>query len=181
MKGYADESNATQIVNKSQHNDIVINSSPVSLLLITQDLVSVIDSSQVSEITSEIKGEFNTSLLSMEAGILQSKQTSSWNKYYFQGAVTLHQQNEFNVSLMANIEQINNFNHHNDQTSFLDNSIIINETELNYSFGIITSYSVSPTWHFSGGIVHAESLNDGTKNTWYGDTNMALIGTTYSF
>lgn len=181
MKSYADESQAIQTEHKNQHSDIVTKSSPVSLLLITQDLVAVIDSSQPLEVTTEIKGEFTTRLLSMEAGILQSKQASGWNKYYFQGAVTLHQQNEFNVSLMANIEQINNFNHHNDQTPILDNSITLNETELNYSFGIITSYSVSPTWHFSGGIIHAESLNETTKNTWYGDTNMALIGTTYSF
>jgi len=83
--------------------------------------------------------------------------------------------------LMANIEQLNNFNYHNNKPIFLDSSITINETELNYSYGIITSYSVSPAWQFSGGIIHAKPLNDSTQSAWYGDANMALIGTTYSF
>ena len=181
IRSYAGEGDLAQAEYKSVLSDLVTNSSPVSQLILIQDLSAVIDNVQTAEITPKIKGEFNTRLLSIEAGMLQSKQESNWNKYYFQGAVILHQKNEFNVSLMANIEQINNFNHHNNQTPFTDNTIILSETELNYSYGLITSYSISPAWNFSGGIIHAESLNDSTQNTWFGDANMALIGTTYSF
>jgi hypothetical protein len=182
IKSYADEGYTTHTEQKNTHSDLVNNSSPVSQLLLTQDLTTAtLDNNQVLELTPKIKGEFTTRLLSIEAGMLQSKKESNWNKYYFQGAVTLHQYNQFNVSLMANIEQINNFNHHNDQIPFADSSIIINQTELNYSYGIITSYSVNPAWKFSGGIIHAESLNESPQNTWYGDANVALIGTTYSF
>jgi len=181
MKSYADEESTSQRAYQNHHSDIVTNNSPVSQFLLSQDLITTIDNSQALELTEKIKGEFKTRLLSLEAGMLQSKQESSWNKYYFQGAVTLHQQNELNVSLMANIEQINNFNHHNDQALILNSSLIINETELSYSYGIITSYSVSPAWQFSGGIIHAQPLNESTQSTWYGDANMALIGTTYSF
>lgn len=181
IKSYADKSNTTQADHKSPYSDLVINSSPVSQLILIQDLPVTIDGSQALEFTSKVKGEFNTRLLSIEAGMLQSKQESNWSKYYFQGAVTLHQQNAFNVSLMANIEQINNFNNHNEQTPFINSPIIIHETELNYSYGIITSYSITPAWRFSGGIIHAEPLNSPAQNTWFGDANMALIGTTYSF
>lgn len=182
IKSVADEGSTKQAEYNRSHSNIVINSSPVSQLLLTQDLTAAsLDSSQALEHTAKIKGEFTTRLLSIEAGVLQSKQEANWSKYYFQGAVTLHQHDEFNVSLMANIEQINSFNHHNDKTPFVDSLITINETELNYSYGIITSYSVNPAWQFSGGIIHAESLNESAQGTWYGDANMALIGTSYSF
>ena len=181
ITSYADEDDLAQTEYKNPLSNLVTNSSPVSQLILIQDLSVVIDNVQALEKTPKIKGEFNTRLFSIEAGMLQSKQESNWNKYYFQGAVILHQQNEFNVSFMANIEQINNFNHYNEQTSFTDNTIILSETELNYSYGLITSYAISPAWQFSGGIIHAESLNNPAQNTWLGDANMALIGTTYSF
>jgi len=181
VKGYAYGDDTAQTRHKSPYSDLVTNSSPVSQFFLTQDLTAAIDNSQTLEFTPKIKGEFITRILSIEAGMLQSKNESNWNKYYFQGAVTLHQKNEFNVSLMANIEQINNFNYHNDQKTILSNSKIMNETESSYSYGIITSYSINSTWQFSGGIIHAESLNESAQRSWYGDANMALIGTTYSF
>ncbi len=182
IKSYADENNTQPTEHKNVHSDIVNTSSPVSQLLLTQDLtIAPLDSYQDLQFTPQIKGEFSTQRLSIEAGMLQSKQESNWSKYYFQGSVTLHQHNEFNVSLMANIEQLNSFNYHNEKTSILDNTLVINETEINYSYGIITSYSVSPAWQFSGGIIHAQPLNESAQNSWYGDANMALIGTTYSF
>jgi hypothetical protein len=181
IKSYADGSGTEKIEYKKAYSNLVTNSSAVSQILLIQDLpVESFNSPQPLEATTKVKGEFNTQLLSIEAGMLESKQESNWSKYYFQGALTLHQYDEFNVSLMANIEQLNNFNYHHNQTLFLDNSTI-NETKLNYSYGIITSYSISPAWQFSGGIIHAEPLNDSTQNTWNGDANMALIGTTYSF
>lgn len=173
------------IKQKSYNNielDLVTNSSPVSQLILTQDLNTLpTDTFKNYEAPKKIVGEFNTRLLSVEAGVIESKQESNWSKYYFQGALVLHQHDEFNVSLMANIEQINSFYHHNELSLTLDNSIIINETEVNYSYGIVGSYSISPSWKFSGGVIHAQPLNEQKQNTWYGDANMALIGTTYSF
>jgi len=181
MKSYADAANAIPEDYKTSPSISVTNNSPISQLFLTEDLAITIDSSKALELTPKIKGEFSTNLLSIEAGMLQSKEEINWNKYYLQGAITLHQKNEFNVSLMANIEQINNYNHHNNQKIMFNNSIIINETELSYRYGIITSYSISPAWQFSGGIIRAQSLNESTQGSWYGDANMALIGTTYSF
>jgi hypothetical protein len=179
---FADETSIKRIEYKSPYSDIITNSSPASQLLFIHDLTTEpLNDLQPLKGTPIIKGKFNTQLVSIEAGMLQSKQEASWSKYYFQGALTLHRYDDFNVSLMANIEQLNNFSSHNNQTVTFDNLTTLNETELNYSYGIITSYSISPAWQFSGGIIHAEPLNDATKNTWYGDANMALIGTTYSF
>jgi len=179
IRGYADNSNITPIDLTKSYSDLIINSSAVSQLLVTQDLTAtLLDSSQALKLTPTIKGEISSQLLSVEAGIIQTQNQSNWSKYYFQGAVTLHQHEELNVSLMANIEQIKHYNH---QAHLLKSPIILNETELSYSYGIITSYSISPAWQLSGGIIHAESLKDSTQTTWYGDANMALIGTSYSF
>ena len=120
-------------------------------------------------------------MLSLKVGIVESKQKANWSKYYLKGSVILHEHNDMNVSIMANIEQTNSFYYHLLQTPQLNNSITVNETEANYSYGIVGSYDISPAWQFSGGIIHAAPLNEGKKNTWYGDTNMALLGTSYSF
>ncbi len=182
LNSFADEKDTEKTDNKSAYSELITNSSPINQLIFIQDITSEsFNTLQPLEVTPNIKGEFNTRLLSIEAGMLQSKKESSWSRYYFQGAVTLHQHDEFNVSLMANIEQLNNFNYHTKQTLFLDSSMTIMESELNYSYGIITSYSINRSWQLSGGIIHAKPLNESTLNTWYGDANMALIGTTYSF
>ena len=179
INGFAEKSNIEDIDPIKSYSDLIINISAVSQLLVTQDLTAaLLDSTQTLELTPTIKGEVSTQLLSIEAGIIQPQNQSNWSKYYFQGAVTLHQQDDLNVSLMANIEQIKHYNH---QTHLFESPIALNETELSYSYGIITSYSISPSWQFSGGVIHAQSLKDSAQTTWYGDANMALIGTTYSF
>lgn len=179
IKGYAEKSNIKDIDPIKSNSDLIINSSAASQLLVTQDLTAtLLDSTQALELTPTIKGEVSSQLLSIEAGMIQTQNQSNWSKYYFQGAVTLHQHDELNVSLMANIEQIKHYNH---QKHLFKSPIALNETELSYSYGIITSYSISSSWQLSGGIIHAESLKDSTQTTWYGDANLALIGTTYSF
>lgn len=179
IKGYTEKNNIETIEPIQFYRDLIINSSAVSQLLIRQDLTAtLLDSTQALELTPTIKGEVSTALLSIEAGIMQPQHQLNWSKYYFQGAVKLHQHDELNISLMANIEQIKQFNH---QPALTKSPIVFNETELNYSYGIITNYSVSPAWQFSGGVIHAESLNESAQTTWYTDANMALIGTTYFF
>ncbi len=178
----ANETDFTQIEINNSQTDIVINSSPVSQLILSQEAIfTPLDSSQSIASTSMIKGEFSTRLLSLEAGVLSPKLEANWSKFYFKGALTLHQHADFNVSLMANIEQINSYNYHNEQAPSFTDSLSISETELNYSYGIITSYTINSGWQFSGGIIHAAPVNDANQTTWYGDEKMALIGTTYSF
>lgn len=188
IKGHADESYA---VNTYQYNDpynyLVINSSPINQLLSVHELIIASnDGQQIVEVPAQITGKFHSQLLSIEAGIMQSGQESNWSKYYFQGALTIHQYDKFNLSLMANIEQLNNVHSlyvlsNKNQTPYVESLTMSNETELNYSYGLVGRYSVNSTWQFSGGIIHAQAINESNSNVWYGNTNMALIGTTYSF
>lgn len=181
-QNYANEHDSSRVPKKNTFSDLIINNSPASQILYTNDLTTEsLNILEPLEVTPTIEGEFNTDLLSIKAGVLQSKNESSTSKYYFQGAITVHQHKEFNVSIMANVEQLNNINYFSNHAVFLDNSLIMNETEVNYSYGIITSYSINRSWQFSGGIIHAEPLSESTLNTWHSDENMALIGTTYSF
>ncbi|MBL4764991.1 MAG: hypothetical protein JKX67_06895 [Colwellia sp.] len=197
IKSYADESYAVKSIHDSEPsylatdslatNSLAINSSSIHQLLFLNDLIiSSLDSSLTVKLPIQISGKFHSQLLSIEAGVMQSDQESNWSKYYFQGNLTLHQYNKFNLSLMANIEQLNNvyslnFVNNSYQTPYVENLAMSDETELNYSYGLMGSYSVNSTWQFSGGIIHAQTFNELNSNSWYNNKNMALIGTTYSF
>ena len=179
---YAIEHDIATTPKNDTFSDLIINNSPTNQMLYIDDLTAEsFNVLQPLETTPSIEGKYNNKLLSIKAGVLQSKQESSASKYYFQGTLTLHQHKEFNVSIMANLEQLNNVNYLSNQALFVDNALIMNETEVNYSYGIITSYTINQSWQFSGGIIHAEPLYAPTLNTWNNDENMALIGTTYSF
>lgn len=174
-------------IDSKPYNYLAINNSPINQLLFVHDLtITSIDSTSINELPTQISGEFHTQLLSIEAGVIQSDNVSNWSKYYFQGAVILHQYEKFNLSLMANIEQLNNVHalylfNNEEQTPYGENLPVNNETKLNYSWGLVGSYSINSTWQFSGGVIRAEAFREQNSNTWYSDTNMALIGTTYSF
>lgn len=188
MTNYAGESSA----NNNPHNSdpyhyLATTSSPINQLIFVHDLIiTSTDSSPTIEQPTQMSGTFHSQFISIEVGLMQSDQQSNWSKYYFQGALTLHQYNKFNLSLMANIEQLNNFHslylvNDKNQVSLAENLTGKHETELNYSYGLIGKYSVNSTWQFSGGIIHAQALNESNSNTWYNNSSMALIGTTYSF
>lgn len=188
MTNYADENNAKNIIHSSDpYHYLATNSSPINQLIFVHDLIiTSIDSSPTVELPAQMSGTFHSQFISIEVGLMQSDQLSNWSKYYFQGALTLHQYDKFNLSLMANIEQLNNFHslylvNNKYQVSLAENLTGNNETELNYSYGLIGSYSVNSTWQFSGGIIHAQALNEPNSNAWYSNSSMALIGTTYSF
>ncbi|MCW8833224.1 MAG: hypothetical protein OQK09_03510 [Colwellia sp.] len=129
----------------------------------------------------QIQGKFSTSLVSIETGLMQSPQTSSWRKYYLNGAITLHNNNAFNLSLTANIEQFKDIDLHYYQMPALENMNTVSDSELNYSYGLIGSYTINSTWHFSGGIIHSPSINNFNSAIIHNNTNMALVGTTYTF
>ncbi|MBL4822190.1 MAG: hypothetical protein JKX90_01520 [Colwellia sp.] len=192
IKSYADESYAVDSIHNSEPYYLVIdslalNSSSINQLLFLNDLIiSSMDPSPTVKLPVQISGKIHSPLLSIEAGVMQSGEVSNWSKYYFQGALTLHQYNKFNLSLMANIEQLNNvyslnFVNNSYQTPYVENLAKSDETELNYSYGLMGSYSVNSTWQFSGGIIHAQTFNELNSSTRYSNKNMALIGTTYSF
>lgn len=188
MTNYADENKAKNTIHSSDsYHYLATNSSPISQLVFVHERIKTATvSSPVIELPAQMSGTFNNTFVSIEAGLIQSNQLSNWSKYYFQGALTLHKHDKFNLLLMANIEQqrnlhslyvVNNKNH----TSLAKNLTGKNGTELNYSYGLIGSYSVNSTWQFSGGIIHTQALDEPKSNTWHVNSSMALIGTTYSF
>lgn len=188
IQSYADENYVVNNIHSSESfSYLTTNSSSINQLLIIHDLtINSIDSLPSIELPNHISGKFKNELLSLEAGVVQFSEVSNWSKYYFQGAVTLHQYNKFNLSLMANIEQLNNFHalnfvNNNYQTSYVESLSMSNETELNYSYGLVGRYSINSTWQFSGGFIHAQAFNEPNSNAWYSNKSMALIGTTYSF
>ena len=188
MTNYANENNVKNNIHSSvPYHYFTTNSSSTNQLIFVHELIiTSIDSSSTIEIPAQISGSFNSQYISVEIGLIQSEQQSNWSKYYFEGALTLHRYNKFNLSLMANIEQRNNFYtlyfvNNKNHISVAENLTGNNETELNYSYGLIGSYSVNPTWQFSGGIIHTQALDEPNSNTWSINSNMALIGTSYSF
>jgi len=130
---------------------------------------------------AQIQGKYTTGRMSLETGLMQSQQTSNWSKYYFSGAITLHKNNDFNLSLTASIEQLKSIDLRSYQTPILASLRINNDAKLNYSYGLVGRYSVNSTWSFSGGITHSPTINDSDNAVLYSNTHMALVGTTYSF
>lgn len=129
----------------------------------------------------KIQGKYTTGIMSIETGLIQTESTSNWQQYYFTGAISLHQKNAFNLSLTASIEQFKDGDLNYYQTPILDNKHKTIATELNYSYGLIGSYSVNSTWHFSGGFIHSPTTNNTNDLIIYRNKQMALVGTTYSF
>ena len=128
----------------------------------------------------QIKSQYQTQFASFEIGMVQSYDEISWNKSFVQGTIIIHKNNNFSLVVLANIEQLNSANFHYSPAQILENTIVSNEPMLNYSFGLMSNYSINEAWHFSGGIIHSETTaSDST--TLEPDDNMALIGTTYSF
>lgn len=175
IRSYADDSNLVNNIERgSNYNDLIIISSSINSLSF----------SPINEVPTKISGNYSNQLLSIEAGVVQSTPLTNWHKYYFQGALTLHQHESFNLSLMANIEQQDNFyspylSNDKEQAPYETQYSLSPETELSY--GLVGSYTINSTWQFSGGIIHAQPLNEQNSSIWYSNKNMALIGATYSF
>jgi hypothetical protein len=183
IKSYADDiSSVKNTYDSKMYNYPAMNQSPLVHYL----NAVAIGSSPTFEIPTQLLGKYQSQLLSIEAGIIKSSQESNWSKYYFQGALTLHQHEKFNVSLMANIEQLNGFYslyllNNKYQKPYRENLIIGNEKKSNYSYAVVGSYSVNATWQVSGGIIHRQAVDTLNSTAWYNNKNIALIGTTYSF
>lgn len=179
---YAEEASDLQQSKTPVSNAFIINNYQLNQLLTLNELTKT---SYHHLFTVEpqltLQGTYTTGIVSIETGVMQSEYASSWSKYYFSGAVTLHQNDTLNVSLTASIEQLNNTNLSYYQTPLLESINNIHKTELNYSYGLIGSYTVNSTWNFSGGIIHLPIKNDAKSTIIYSNNHIALVGTTYSF
>lgn len=182
IASYADEKNDTHSINTTITNTFIINNSHLSPLLELHDFTQSTDNDAlIFKSNAQIQGKYTAGRMSIETGLMQSQQTSNWSKYYFSGAITLHQNSAFNLSLTASIEQLKSIDLKHYQTPVLASLSINNEAKLNYSYGLVGSYSVNSTWHFSGGITHSPTINDTNNAVLYSNTHMALVGATYSF
>jgi len=131
--------------------------------------------------TPQIKDRFTAGIISLEPSLIIPQHNLHWSKYLLSGSVTLHQNNAFNLSLTTNIEQLKSINFGSYQQSILEHINYVDESELNFSYGVMGSYSINARWYFSGGIIHAPEIKGVQNSTDFSNTNMALVGTTYSF
>ena len=184
---YAYEENELHSANTSITIPSIIENNHLYQLLAFNDLTHSLNNTiftfeqNIFESKPQIQGKFSAGRVSIETGLMQSQQASNWSKYYFNGAIILHQKNAFNLSLTASIEQLKNINLNYYQTPVLESVNNSHNVDLNYSYGLIGSYSINSTWHFSGGIIHSSIINDMDNDILYNNTHMALVGTTYSF
>lgn len=179
---YADETNDLIHTNTPVVNTFIITNYHLNQQFAFHDVTQSINDS-VFTLTEkpQIQGKYTAGIMSIETGLIPAQTASNWNQYYFTGAISLHKKNAFNLSLTASIEQFKNRDSSYYQTPVLDNTHNIIDSELNYSYGLIGSYSVNSTWHFSGGFIHSPIINDTNNVILYRNKQMALVGTTYSF
>lgn len=177
---YAEEQSNKTHISAPLTNTFIVNNYQLNPLLAFHDLTQTNNINNF-EPTAQIQGTYTTKIMSIETGLMKPKKAASWSKYYFTGAVTIHQNNAFNLSLTASIEQLKNMGSNYFQTPISESINGVHDSDLNYSYGLMGSYSVNPAWHFSGGIIHSPTINDANNTILYGDSHVALIGTTYSF
>jgi len=179
---YADEKNNTIHANTPVTNTFIITNYHLNQQFAFHDVTqSINDSVFTLTVKPQIQGKYTAGIMSIETGLIPVQTASNWRQYYFTGAISLHKNNAFNLSLTASIEQFKDMDSNYDQTLILDNTHKIIDTELNYSYGLIGSYSVNSTWHFSGGFIHSPITDDINNVIFHRNKQMALVGTTYSF
>jgi hypothetical protein len=102
------------------------------------------------------------------------------DNFTFNNQLTLHHSEHFNLLITANITQTTTF----EQSSTSDNKLIpssfLPNNELSHQYGLIGSYSLTPKWQVSGGLIYSKpSFFMGNEQS--NINNVALIGTSYSF
>ncbi len=177
---YADENNDITHAKTPVTSAFIMMNNHLNQQFSFHDATQSINDSVFAKKT-QIQGKYTTGIMSIETGLIQAQSAENGRQYYFTGAISLHQNNIFNLSLTASIEQFKNMDLSYYQAPMLDNAHNDIDTELNYSYGLIGSYSVNSTWHFSGGFIHSAIINDTNNVIWYRNEQMALVGTTYSF
>lgn len=124
---------------------------------------------------------------SAETGMLSnSKNILSSGKIYLQGAYSLFDNQNLNISVTAKVEALdeNNVNsYYGDKKLTSNNSIFKEHQATNTTLGIISTYSINKQWKVLG-IISSTTLDDKIENSPLIDNSnlhMALIGTSYSF
>ena len=116
------------------------------------------------------------------------------NTLAYNTQLTLHKGKKFNLLMATHISQASIiFQEHSKLTASHTKNVLaitleskgtpsiysgINQTGQQY--GLIGSYSVTPAWQVSGGIIHT-SISPNLSNDQDDMNNVALIGTSYSF
>lgn len=178
---HANENTNTKPPKKALLNNLSISSSELNQLIAFDNIDKTIHSNFTFEPLPQIQGIYTLGRVSLETGLMQSYNSSDWSKYYLAGAIVLHKHNAFNLSLTAGVEQLKSTTLNYPQAPYLDNLSKTNNSEYNYSYGLVGHYSLDSTWHFTGGIIHTPSKNSLPNDNIYINNHMALVGTTYSF
>ena len=165
----------------AHHSFLLTNNYDAIRAITYESLPNIYDKTFSSEEILSLEGGFTKGIISIKTGKVTSESFTSWSKHYLNSAVTIHQNNTFNLSITASVEQFENSHLRSQLQPITTNNQKVNNTELNYSYGLMGSYSISPTWYFSGGIIHSAPINETDNTSVHTNTSMALIGTTYSF
>lgn len=165
----------------AHHSFLLTNNYDAIRAITYESLPNIYDESFSSEQILSVEGGFAKGILSIKTGKITSESFTSWSKNYLNSAITIHQNNAFNLSITASVEQFENSYLSSQLQPITTNNQQVKITEFNYSYGLVGSYSISPTWYFSGGIIHSSPINESNNTYWHTNSSMALIGTTYSF
>ncbi|MCO4798363.1 MAG: MipA/OmpV family protein [Colwelliaceae bacterium] len=124
---------------------------------------------------------------SAETGMLSnSKNILSSGKIYLQGAYSLFENQNLNISVTAKVEALDESNvnsYYGDKKLAVNNSIFEEHQATNTTLGIISTYSINKQWKVLG-IISSTTLDNKIENSpLIDDSNlhMALIGTSYAF
>lgn len=149
--------------------------------------VSSTQVSQEHENTSSMNVSFVKGRFSAETGLVtHSNDFNKSDEVYLQGAYSLFDGQQLNISFTAKIEAINEnaINHYygiNDQ--LISPSSIFEPQATNTTLGLVSTYSVTKKWKILG-LISSTNLDEKIENSpLINDNNvhMALIGTSYSF
>jgi hypothetical protein len=163
------------------HHSFLLTNNYDSIRTISLDNLPNTYNDTYYDLVPALEAGFVKGKISIKTGKTTSENITTWSKYYLNSAITIHQNKAFNLSITASIEQFKD-SHLNLQISPLTESRQPdNEAQFNYSYGVMGSYSINSTWHFSGGIIHSSTINEANNTAWHTNSSMALIGTTYSF
>ena len=170
--------------NKNQLSNFDSSSSYFSInyVLNTHTLTSLSFEDDIKEnLLTKIKAQYQYSIIQLETGLLTQETNQQMGQaFYLQGALVIHQDNKFNLSVMANIEHLNEQR----LSYYQNNSYNTSEASkaiFNTRYGFVGSYVVTPSWQVTGGVIYSTVHGNLGQGVWNQNDNMALIGTTYSF
>ncbi|MDG1751031.1 MAG: MipA/OmpV family protein [Thalassotalea sp.] len=149
-------------------------------------LSTVINTSTHSNSTG-LNVAYSNGRFSAETGVVSnSNNLLSSGKVYLQGAYSIFDNQQLNISLTAKVEALDE----NNVKSYFGESILTNNISIfeehhatNTTLGIVSTYSINKQWKVLG-MISSTTLDDKIESSPLIDDNnlhMALIGTSYAF